>query len=154
MPVNTAALTERFARGADELAAALTDLPAETLHDRPAGDAWSIAEILAHLADSEILAAERFRRIIADADATLYPLAQVDWATHLHYPRRDPQVASATFRALRVANAELLRLLAPDAWERTGRHLTLGPTTLREQVSTFADHAEEHIAQIRQARGS
>ena len=145
---DTAALIERFAQGADDLAAALADLPAEALHTRPTGDEWSIAEVLAHLADSEVLAAERFRRIIADADATLYPLAQVDWATQLHYPRRDPQVASATFRALRIANTELLRLLPPDAWERTGRHLTLGPSTLREQVRTFADHAKEHIAQI------
>ena len=42
----------------------------------------------------------------------------------------------------------MLRLLPPEAWSRTGRHLTLGPTTLREQVRIFAAHTEEHIAQI------
>jgi hypothetical protein len=148
MAEETAALIERFAAGADRLAATVADLPDETLHAHPAAGEWSPAEILAHLADAEILAAERFRRIIADPDAIIAPLDQVNWAEHLRYFERDPAIALATFRALRAANAEILRLVAAEAWERTGHHRTLGPTTLRAQVQSFADHTEEHITQL------
>lgn len=144
----TDALLERFADGAERLVAAVADVPAAAWHVRPSADDWSLGELLAHLADSEILAAERFRRIVADPDATIHPLAQVDWAACLRYEARDPHLALATFRALRADNAALLRLLPPDAWERAGRHVALGPTTLREQVQAFADHTDEHLAQI------
>ena len=147
-------LIHRFAQGADQLVAAVADLPAEAWRFRPTAADWSLGELLAHLADSEILAAERFRRIAADPAAAIHPLAQVDWATHLRYEARDPHLALATFRALRADNAALLRLLPPDAWERTGHHLTLGPTTLRDQVEAFADHTTEHLAQIAALRAA
>jgi hypothetical protein len=144
----TGDLIRRFADGADHLASAIAHLPNEALRTRATSDDWSPAEILAHLADAEVLAAERFRRIIADPDAQIAPLDQVNWAEHLRYTERDPAIALATFRALRAANAEILRLVPADAWSRTGHHRTLGPTSLRDQVESFADHTEEHIAQI------
>ena len=144
----TAALVQRFAAGADQLAAAIADLPVGVLSIRPSAQEWSPGEVLAHLADAEILAGERFRRIIADPDAQLAPLDQVNWAEHLRYPERDSALALATFRALRAAHVELLRVVPPDAWARTGHHRTLGPTSLHDQVESFADHTEEHIAQI------
>ena len=148
MTEQAVALTQRFADGLSQLAAALGDLPDEALRAHPQAGEWSIAAVLAHLADTEILAGERFRRIIADPDAAIHPLDQARWAEHLGYAERDPALAASTFRALRAANVEMLRLLPPGAWSRTGRHLTLGPTTLREQVRTFAEHTEEHVAQI------
>ncbi len=149
-----AATIARYAEGADRLIAALDGLSDEALRARPTADEWSIAEVLAHLADAETIAGERYRRIIADPEAILHPLFQVAWATQLHYDRRDPRIAAATFRAMRAANTEILRLIPPDAWERTGRHLLTGPVTLRAQVEEFAAHAEEHVEQIVRARGA
>jgi hypothetical protein len=150
MPVDndTAALIDRFAAGAGHLAATVAGLSAEAMHARPVMDEWSPGEILAHLADAEILAGERFRRIIADPEATIQPLDQVNWAEQLHYTERDPAIALDTFRALRMANAEILRLVPAEARERTGEHRVSGPTSLRDQVVSFTDHTEEHIAQI------
>lgn len=153
MADETAALIRRFADGADHLAAAVADRSAATLRDRPSTEEWSPGEILAHLADTEILAGERFRRIIADPDALVAPLDQARWAEHLCYTERDPAIPLATFRALRAANAELLGLVAAAAWGRTGHHRTLGPTSLRDQVRSFADHTAEHIAQLAALRG-
>lgn len=150
---DTADLLQRFAAGADQLAAAVAGVPSGALRVRPLAEEWSPAEILAHLADAEVLAGERFRRIVADSNPPIQPLAQVDWAAHLRYAERDPDVALATFRALRAANAEILRLVPAEAWERTGIHTLIGPTSLRDQVQSFADHTEEHIAQIAALRG-
>jgi DinB superfamily len=148
MAEETAALIQRFAAGADQLAAIIADIPSGVLRARKAADEWSPGEILAHLTDAEVLAGERFRRIIADTNAPIQPLAQVNWAEHLRYAERDPDIALATFRALRAANTEILRLIPADAWERTGHHSVIGPTSLRDQVQSFADHTEEHIEQI------
>jgi hypothetical protein len=148
MAEETAALLQRFVAGAEQLAAMIADLPSGALRARAAADEWSPGEILAHLADAEVLAGERFRRIIADTNAPIQPLAQVNWAEHLRYTERDPEIALAAFRALRTANVEILRLISADAWERTGCHSVIGPTSLRDQVQSFADHTEEHIAQI------
>ena len=153
MAEETAALVRRFAAGADQLAAVVASLPGEAPGTRPAEAEWSPAEILAHLADAEVLAGERFRRIIADTEPPIQPLAQVDWAEHLRYRERDPDIALAAFRALRAANAEILRLVSAEAWERTGVHSIIGPTSLLDQVQSFADHTEEHIAQIAAMRG-
>ncbi|MFN8516261.1 MAG: DinB family protein [Thermomicrobiales bacterium] len=153
MAEGTAALVRRFAAGAEQLAAVVAGLPIGTLSTRPTAEEWSPAEILAHLADAEVLAGERFRRIIADTDPPIQPLAQVDWAEHLRYRERDPDIALASFRALRAANAEILRLVPAEAWERSGIHSVIGPTSLRDQVQSFADHTEEHIAQIAAMRG-
>ncbi len=147
-----AALTQRFAAGLSLLTTALAGLAGAALRAHPLEGEWSISELVAHLADAEILAAERFRRIATDADATIHPFDQIGWAERLRYPERDSALDAATFGALRVANVALLRLLPPDAWSRPGHHLTLGPTTLRAQVLAFAEHTEEHIAQIGRLR--
>src|SRR5512140_959886 len=60
-----AAYTDRL----EELAAVFTDASAgdgELLDRRPAPDAWSVAEILHHLADTELAMAVDLRRILAE----------------------------------------------------------------------------------------
>lgn len=153
MAEETAALIQRFADSADTLAATVAEFSDASLRARSTPDEWSLAEVLAHLADAEILSSERFRRIIADPEAKIEPLDQTNWAEHLRYSERDPAIALATFRALRAANVELLRLIPAEAWSRTGHHRIIGPTSLRDQVAIFADHTEEHIAQLAALRG-
>ena len=51
-----------------EIAAAVLGLPDKTLRYRLSPDKWCILEILAHLADIEILYAYRMRQMLADKD--------------------------------------------------------------------------------------
>ena len=53
-----------------QIAAAVSGLPDKTLRYKPAPDKWCILEILAHLADIEILYAHRIRQMLADKLAT------------------------------------------------------------------------------------
>ena len=56
---------EAAERSPKEIAAAVSGLRPETLRYKPSPEKWSILEILAHLADMEILYAYRIRQMVA-----------------------------------------------------------------------------------------
>ena len=59
-----------------QIAAAVSGLPDKTLRYKPAPDKWCILEILAHLADIEILYAHRIRQMLADKKPVVAPIDQ------------------------------------------------------------------------------
>src|SRR5208282_5308992 len=73
-----------------QIAAAVSGLPEKTLRYKPAPDKWSILEILAHLADMEILYAYRMRQMLADRDPVIAPIDQDAWAKNLGYMESSP----------------------------------------------------------------
>lgn len=141
-------LIEAYDAGPERIAQAVVGLPEETLRKRPGPDAWSIHEIVIHLADAEIVGSNRIRRALADEDAQLHAFDESAWGDRLHYGERDFAVALDTFRALRRANADLLRHLSEEEWNRTGTHTTNGPMTLREVVQAYVNHVEYHMRQF------
>ena len=119
----------------------------------PGPDAWCARQVVHHLADSETNSYVRLRRLLAEpAPAVLQGYDEAHWAQVLHYDR--PIAASlAVFRAVREASAELLDTLSDDDLARAGTHTDSGPYTLRDWLDIYAAHAEDHAAQIREARG-
>ena len=75
-----AELLERFRRGAEVVAATLTGAAGAEVDFKPAPDHWSVRQIVAHLADSEMVGAERFRRTIAEENPTILWYDEKAWA--------------------------------------------------------------------------
>ncbi len=147
-----AELLERFRRGAELVAATTTGAAGSELDWTPGPGKWSVRQIVCHLADSEIVGADRFRRIIAEENPAIVAYDQDAWARNLDYTRRKISHALETFRRLRGENHELLKDLPASVFERTGTHSERGPVTLRSTLETYARHAESHAAQIRDVR--
>jgi len=145
-------LLERFRRGPELIATAMTGAAGAELDFSPAPEKWSLRQIVAHVADSEIVAADRFRRIIAEDKPTLIGYDQDAWAKNLDYARRKTSESIETFRRLRAENYELIKDLPAPAFERTGNHNERGPITLQRQREIRASHAESHARQIRDVR--
>jgi hypothetical protein len=143
---------ERFRRGAELLATVLTGAAGEEVDFAPAPDKWTIRQIMAHLADAELVAAHRFRLVIAEENPTMTAFDEGRWARNLDYARRKPTQSLDTFRRLRAENYELLQALPESAFERTGSHSVKGPMTLRQLLAGFADHAESHARQLQTLR--
>src|SRR5271156_2548693 len=61
------------------------------LRKRPAPDKWSVAEILAHLADVEIAIAWRMRSILGSPGTPVQGFDQNSWVVAGHYNKRDPR---------------------------------------------------------------
>jgi hypothetical protein len=145
-------LMERFRRGPEVLAVVLTGVFGEEEDFVPAPGKWSIRQVLAHLADSELVMAHRFRQVIAEDNPTLIAFDQDAWARNLDYARRKPKLSLETFRRISGENHELLSGLPESAFERSGNHSERGPITLLSLTETAAAHAESHARQAQSIR--
>ena len=145
-------LLERFRRGPELLAVVLTGVFGEEEDFVAADGKWSVRQILAHLADAELVGAHRLRLVVAQDNPTLTAFDQDAWVKNLDYARRKPKQSLETFRRLRAENHELLKGLPLAAFDRTGTHTESGAVTLRALVEGYAHHAESHAAQLQGIR--
>jgi len=132
-----------------QIAAAVSGLPEKTLRYKPAPDKWSILEILAHLADMEILYAYRMRQMLADRDPVIAPIDQDAWAKNLGYMESSPPELVALYGLNRHANLRLLRRLKIDDLQKSARHPELDhPVTVADYLQMMSKHGPNHLEQI------
>jgi hypothetical protein len=132
----------------------LRGVPAAKLRRRPAPGKWSVAEIVLHLADSEMILGYRYRSILAKNRARILAVNQDDWASSGLYPRRDLRTALGMFGSLRRANLELLRLIPRKQWSNYGLHSERGKESVAHIVRLYAGHDLNHLRQIRRILGA
>jgi hypothetical protein len=118
------------------------------LRKRPQPNKWSIAEIVCHLADAELVGGFRMRLIVGAPGTPITPFDQDVWVTALHYDKRDARKALDQFRVLREANLALLKTLTPTQWKQVGMHAERGPESVETIVKMFAGHDVNHLRQI------
>ena len=131
-----------------KLARLIKGVPAGKLRKRPAPDKWSVAEILAHLADAEIVGGFRIRLILGAPGTPIMAFDQDSWVTSGHYSKRDPRKSVEQFRVLREANLALLKSLKPEQWKHYGMHSERGQESVEHVVRMFAGHDVNHLRQI------
>jgi hypothetical protein len=118
------------------------------LRKRPAPDKWSVAEILAHLADAEIVVGWRVRSILGAPGTPIQAFDQDAWAAAGHYAKRDARKSLEQFRVVREANLALLKSLAPEQWKHYGMHAERGQESVERLLSMMAGHDINHLEQI------
>lgn len=126
----------------------IKDIPAAKLRKRPAPEKWSVAEILAHLADVEIVIGWRMRSILGDPGTAVQAYDQNAWLRAGHYGKRDPRKSIELQRAVREANLALLKTLSPEQWKQFGQHAERGRESIEHIVRMVAGHDINHIQQI------
>ena len=141
---------------ASRLREAIQGLSEDQLYRREAPDRWSVAHVLQHLADSELVGAYRFRMILAHDRPEIQAYDQDLWADRLHYDLADPTESLDDFTAIRVANVRLFQRSTPSERERVGIHAERGEESLGFLQRIYAGHDLVHLrqlARIRQAIG-
>jgi uncharacterized damage-inducible protein DinB len=123
--------------------------PASALTIRPAPGKWSVAEILMHLAEDELVSSWRYRQMLEHDTPELEGFDQDLWAKWGDYASWDPAEALTLFRLLRTANLKLFARLTPEQWERRGVHRERGELTVRDLCRHMAAHDVNHLEQIR-----
>jgi hypothetical protein len=118
------------------------------LTERPHPDRWSVAEILAHLADTELVAGWRLRLILGSNGTAVQPFDQDAWAQTFNYAQRDAKTSIEVFRVLRENNLALLKSVPKELWDNYGMHAERGKETVSHIVNMFAGHDLNHIRQI------
>ena len=132
----------------DRLKALLQTTTREDWTSRPAPGRWSAGEVLAHLADCEVVAGWRVRSILASDGVLLQPFDQDAWARAFRYEDVDEGEALATFTAARASLLSLLARVEPARLEHHGMHAERGKETVRHLIKLYAGHDLNHLKQI------
>lgn len=115
---------------------------------------WSIAQVLRHLADSDLVWGWRVRLILAQDRPTITGYDQDLWASRLHYDEADPAESLATFDVLRRGNLALIDRAAPGELERVGVHAERGEESVAHLRRLYAGHDLLHLRQIARIRAA
>jgi hypothetical protein len=133
---------------AEKLDQLIKGVPMSALRGRPAPEKWSASEIIAHLADAEIVIGYRLRLVLGSPGATIVAYDQDSWAVSGHYGERDPQRSVEQFHVVREANLLLLESLKPEQWKHCGMHSERGQESIEYMVRLYAGHDINHLQQI------
>src|SRR5882724_1566553 len=133
---------------AKKLTALTKRLSKKQLTRRPAPGKWSIAEILAHLADAELVIGYRIRLILASNGTAIQAFDQDACAQTFNYSRRDPKISLEAFRVLRENNLRLLSSVPRPSWKNYGEHQERGKETVDHIVKLIAGHDLNHLQQV------
>jgi uncharacterized damage-inducible protein DinB len=123
-------------------------VPSSKLRKQPAPGKWSVGEILAHLADCEIVTGWRVRQILGAPGTPIQAFDQDSWAAAGHYAKRDPRKSFEHFAAARAANLALLKSLSREQWKQHGMHAERGPESIERILQMMAGHDINHTKQI------
>ncbi len=120
------------------------------LRKRLAPGKWSPSEIIAHLADAEIVVSWRIRAILGAPGTSIQAYDQEAWFTAGHYPKRDARKSLEQFRVLRETNLALYKMLKPEQWKHHGLHAERGEESIQRIVEMIAGHDINHLEQVEQ----
>ena len=118
---------------------------------RPMAGEWSVLECLAHIVDAEIVAAARYRWILAHDEPELIGYDQDLWVERLHQPVEDGAALLGLFEPLRAADLGLWERTPAERRERVGIHRERGPESYGLLFTMIAGHDRFHLAQAERA---
>lgn len=136
---------DRYAAGPQLLAYAVAGLTDEQVKARPGPGAWSIAEIASHMADSDLVGADRMKRVIAEDAPVLYAYDQDAWLARLDSQGNALEESLALFTMNRRWMTRILRRCNAADFQRAGMHTEVGRETLADLISGYADHLDGHL---------
>jgi hypothetical protein len=146
------ALINKYGDGFSEVESALADFPSNKLTAKPLAGKWSAAEIVQHLADSEMTSAIRLRKLLTEDFPVIHGYDQDNYAERLRYNERDLAPALDAFRAARATSLQILQNLSEEDWQREGWHTENGRYSVEKWLEIYAAHAHGHAEQIRRLR--
>jgi hypothetical protein len=113
-------------------------------------EVWSPAQILAHLAEGELVSSYRTRIVSRSTGSSIQGYDQNEWVEDSRYLIDNPRLALKLFITVREANLEYISSLPAEAFERYGIHSERGKETLMDLIRMYAGHDLNHLRQIEQ----
>ncbi len=117
----------------------------------PAPGKWSVRQILAHLADCEIVFAFRLRQALEQPGSTITPFDQDIWAGR--YSAYSAADALRTFQANREWNLSLLTTVSEEDRAKSVTHPERGEQSFQVLLETIAGHDLNHLSRMQTQLG-
>ena len=145
-------LIDDYLAGPAMLRQAVAGMTQEQLVVRPVPGKWSTLEVICHLADFEIVGADRIKRVIVENEPTLFGGNEKIFAARLAYHQRNAEEELLLIELIRKQVARILRTLKPEDFQRRGIHTEVGPLTLEALVQRRIRHIPHHLRFIEEKR--
>ena len=149
-----AKLIQQYRDGYDQVARALDGFPAGKLTARPFTGKWTAAEIVHHLADSEMTSAIRIRKLLAESFPVIQAYDQERFAELMHYQERPIEPSLQAFRYARESTAQLFEHMSEADWRKLGWHSEAGSYHTERWLEIYAAHAHGHAGQIERLKAA
>lgn len=148
--MNPDAIVGRLERFPALLNAAALTAAAETARYKPPSGAWSVVEIVCHLADEEVDDFRTRLRFVLERTAGSWPPIDPEgWARDRRYAEQDLAATLHRFTAERAASVAWLRSLPRDTdWTLAYQHPKFGPIAAGDLLASWAAHDALHLRQI------
>jgi hypothetical protein len=137
-------LIDKYAQGADVLRAALADFPADKVAAPLPPGRWSAQEVVCHLADMEIVYADRIQAVIAEDGPQIPARDENRYVSRLNYQARRVTDMLALIETVRRQITPLLQSLDAADFHRVGIHSVDGPLDLKTLLSRISGHVPHH----------
>lgn len=147
-------LISAYEKGIEELRVAVAGMTGEQLRSRPVAGKWSTLEVVCHIADSEQFFADRMKRTVAMERPLLLGADGFRYPEPLRYQEHDLEQELDLVAVTRRQTARTLRLVAPDAWQRTAVHSETGLVTLRQLLLHAINHLRHHLRFVAEKRAA
>ncbi len=141
-------LIQTYSDGAQLLRAVLQSAANADIDARPIEGKWSVREVVCHLADSEIVYADRMKRVLAEENPTFFDASPDLFIPALHCSKRPLDSELNVIEAIRTHMLPLLKSCAASDFQRSGIHSLDGPMTLQTLLERIVGHVPHHIAFI------
>jgi hypothetical protein len=145
-------LIETYAAGGQKLRHAVEGLSREDLLARPGPGAWSIQELVIHLADSDAISIDRMKRMLIEDNPSLLYADETAYVNRLHHDQQSIEDALTLFEVGRRQWARVLRLLPDEAFSRQGTHNRVGVVTVGGYVENYCKHVDDHLVFLKAKR--
>ena len=143
--LTVADLISAYEKGVEELRLAVAGMTGEQLRSRPVAGKWSTLEVVCHIADCEQFFADRMKRTVAMERPLLLGADGFRYPEPLRYQEHDLEQELDLVAVTRRQMARTLKLVAPDAWQRTAVHSETGLVTLRQLLLHAVNHLHHHL---------
>ncbi|QDU79089.1 Putative metal-dependent hydrolase YfiT [Polystyrenella longa] len=148
----TKELIDTYAAGPQLLKTAVEGMTASDLKARPIENQWSTLGVVCHIADFEIVYADRIKRILAEDKPTFFGGEPDEFAAALAYDQRDLATELALIESIRAHLVVILSQLDPEQFMRTGLHSEAGEMTLKQLLINITAHVPHHVGKIKEKR--
>jgi len=140
---------ELYGRGFDMLMETLAQVPEEAMTFKPEPKEWSVHEVIIHLADSESIAAQQARLMVAEPGRTVMVYDPDDWANNLKYQDQDREEALHLLKYTRAFTYRWLKSLPEESFALSADYPgEEDPYVLDDLLFIYAKHIPGHIQQI------
>ena len=138
-------LIHRYLAGSELLKSVVSRAGENQLDLHPVPERWSIRQVVCHLADFEIVYADRIKRVLAEDNPTLFGGDPEQFAAALAYDKRCVANELLLISSIRHQIASILQQADLEDYQRTGVHSEAGPLTLETLLERVTDHIPHHV---------